>query len=78
MANTGTCTRYDVAKEVLEIFGRKDVQLNAVSSEAFVLPAPRAKSEMLRNYCLEMRGLNLMRDWREAMKDYLKKRYIDA
>lgn len=71
VANKGTCTRYDVAREVLNYLGRKAVVLNAVTSKSFVLPAPRPRSEMLRNYMLELRGMNLMRDWREALSDYL-------
>lgn len=73
LANKGTGTRYDVAKEVLEYLGRNDVILNPVTSEAFALPAPRARSEKLRNYALELRGMDRMRDWREALHDYLEK-----
>jgi dTDP-4-dehydrorhamnose reductase len=78
LANRGTCTRYDVARHVLDHLCRKDVALNAVTSEAFVLPAPRARSEILRNYVLELRGLNSVRDWREALDDYLDKHFSYA
>jgi len=78
LANKGTCTRYDVARQILDHLGRKDVVLNAVTSEAFVFPAPRARSEMLRNYMLELRDMNSMRDWREALNDYLKKHFSYA
>jgi dTDP-4-dehydrorhamnose reductase len=78
MANRGTCTRYDVAKHVLDHLRRNDITLNAVTSEAFVLPAPRARSEMLRNYMLELREMNSIRDWREALDDYLDKHYSHA
>ena len=71
LANKGTCTRYDVAKEILDYLGRSDVVLNQVTSEAFALPAPRPRSEMLRNYVLELRGMDCMRNWREALHDYL-------
>lgn len=75
MANTGTCTRYDIARHILTHLNRNDVTLEPVTSEAFRLPANRAKSEMLRNYALELRGMNTMRDWREALNDYLDKEY---
>jgi len=78
MANKGTCTRYDVARHVLDSLGRDDVVLNAVTSEAFVLPAPRARSEMLRNYMLELSGVDSMRDWRAALNDYLEKHFAYA
>ena len=78
MANRGTCTRYDVAKHVLDHLRRNDITLGAVTSEAFVLPAPRARSEMLRNYMLELREMNSMRDWREALDDYLDRHFSYA
>jgi dTDP-4-dehydrorhamnose reductase len=72
LANKGNCTRYDVARQILDYLGRKDVILNAVTSDRFDLPAPRSRSEMLRNYMLELRGADSMRDWRQALNDYLK------
>ena len=78
LANKGTCTRYDVARHVLDHLHRKDVILNPVTSEAFPLPAARANSEMLRNYMLELRGMNPMRDWREALDDYLDRHFSFA
>jgi len=73
MANKGTCTRYDVARHILDHLERKDLSLDPVTSENFVLPAPRANSEMLHNYALELRDMDKMRDWREALNDYLDK-----
>ena len=78
LANRGACTRYDVARHVLDHLGREDVVLKAVTSEAFVLLAPRARSEMLRNYILELRGMDHMRHWREAVDDYLDKHFSYA
>jgi dTDP-4-dehydrorhamnose reductase len=78
LANKGTCTRYDVAKHILDHLGRNDVVLNAVTSEAFVLPAPRARSEMLRNYALELRGMDTMRSWQDALNHYLDKHFAYA
>jgi dTDP-4-dehydrorhamnose reductase len=78
LANTGTCTRYEVARHVLDHLHRKDVVLNAVTSEAFPLPASRANSEMLRNYMLELRGMSPVRDWREALDDYLDRHFSYA
>ena len=75
IANKGTCTRYDVARHILDHLGRNDVRLEPVTSETFVLPAPRARSEMLRNYALELWGMDTMRDWREALSDYLEKEF---
>ena len=75
LANKGTCTRYDVARHVLDHLGRNDVVLNGVTSETFTLPAPRARSEMLRNYALELRGMDSMRSWQDALNHYLDKHF---
>jgi len=73
MASLGEGSRYDVARAIVEFFGRADISVVPVTSEAFAeeYPAPRPRSEMMRNYMLELRGLNRMRPWREALQDYL-------
>lgn len=72
MGNKGSATRYDIAQKILEFLGRYDVQLEPVSGEAFSLPAPRPRSEVIRNFMLDLRGMNTMRPWEEALKDYLE------
>lgn len=73
MACLGEGSRYDVALEMVDFFGRKDLSVVPVTSEAFAAeyPAPRPRSEMMRNYMLELRGMNHMRPWREALREYL-------
>lgn len=74
MACLGEGSRYDVAREIVEFYGRHDVNVVPVTSEAFAdeYPAPRPRSEMMRNYMLELRGMNRMRPWREALGEYLR------
>jgi dTDP-4-dehydrorhamnose reductase len=69
--NKGYCTRYDVAKKIIEILGKTDVALEAVSSAYFPLPAARARSEMSRNYKLGLLGMDTPRDWNVALKEYV-------
>lgn len=72
MANRGACSRYEVAVKVVEYMGlRGKVPVEPVSSAEFPLPAPRARSEILRNYKLELLGLNDMPDWRESLRRYI-------
>ncbi|MBI4436599.1 MAG: dTDP-4-dehydrorhamnose reductase [Candidatus Omnitrophica bacterium] len=71
MVNRGGCSRYQIAQKIAECMGKKDVVLRPVTSEAFPLPAPRGRSEMLLNYRLSLLGLDRMRPWTEALKDYL-------
>jgi dTDP-4-dehydrorhamnose reductase len=74
MASLGEASRYDVAREIVNYYGRDDVRVVPVTSEVFAdeYPAPRPRSEMMRNYMLELRGVNHMRPWREALREYLK------
>ena len=70
VVNNGCCTRYDLAVEIAQILGSR-VRVVPVSSDSFVLSAPRSGSEVARSYKLELLGLNYMRDWREALREYL-------
>src|SRR6185312_14726666 len=72
-ANTGgTCTRHAVAVELAKILGRDDVEIERVSSAEFPLPAPRARSEAMRNHHLELVGLDTAPPWQEALRTYVE------
>ncbi|MDP2923742.1 MAG: dTDP-4-dehydrorhamnose reductase [Candidatus Omnitrophota bacterium] len=70
--NKGICTRFDIAKKIKEYLHRDDVILKPVTSEVFPLPAPRGKSEALLNRRLSSMGINNMRHWEDALKEYLE------
>lgn len=72
MANTGMCSRYDVALRLRTVLEREDVRVERVSSAMFPLPAPRPRSEAIRNYKSTLMGLELMRHWGEALDDYVR------
>lgn len=71
-------SRFDVAKEILEILGRTDIELNPVDSSYFNKDffAPRPASEVMRNYMLELRKMDKMPTWQDALKDYLYSLHI--
>ena len=71
--NKGYGSRFEVAKKIVEFMGRSDVTVEPVSSAHFPLPAARARSEMSRNYKLELLGMDMMRNWEDALKEYLEK-----
>jgi dTDP-4-dehydrorhamnose reductase len=77
MVCEGGATRLDVAAEILRILSREDIELVPVSSEFFAQQyfAPRPRSEMMVNANLEKLGLNLMRPWQVALRDYLYNQY---
>lgn len=76
--NAGWCTRYDVALELRSILGRPDVEIEPVSSAHFPLPAPRARSEAMVNYKLELLGLDEGRPWRDALREYVVGELVPA
>jgi len=77
LACKGKATRFDVASEMLRILGRKDVELKPVTSEFFKEQyfAPRPPSEEMLNYVLELRRMNDMPHWKDALADYLKEHF---
>ncbi|AEF84275.1 dtdp-4-dehydrorhamnose reductase [Treponema primitia ZAS-2] len=76
----GQTSRYDVAVELLKILNLNDVvKLTAVSSDYFkeTYFAARPPSERLLNQKLNIRNINVMRDWRIALKEYVNIYYKD-
>jgi dTDP-4-dehydrorhamnose reductase len=71
MVNKGTVSRYEVAQVIRDALRRKEVAILPVSSAVFPLPAPRARSEAMRNLKLDLLGLNVMRPWDEAVHEYV-------
>lgn len=69
--NRGCVNRYQLAKEILRIAGISGCVVEPVSSEEFQLPAPRPRMEAMFNYSLEIAGLDIMRDWRSALEEYI-------
>ena len=78
MACEGNSSRYEVAEEILKILNLKNsIKLTNVNSDYFskVFFAKRPNSENLLNKELNKKGLNLMRPWRDTLKEYLEKSY---
>ena len=69
----GQTSRLEVAREMLNILGREDIELNAVSSDFFLDEyfAPRPPCERLVNRRLDLLGLNTMQPWQQALRAYL-------
>jgi dTDP-4-dehydrorhamnose reductase len=74
----GQTSRLEVTEELLSIIGLKDqIKINVVTSEYFkeIYFAERPPCERLDNRKLKIRDANLMRDWREALQEYIKDYY---
>jgi len=78
MACDGLTSRLKVARELLVLLNlEKKISIKKVSSEFFKKEyfAERPTSERLLNKKLNLRGLNIMRDWKVALKEYLEDYY---
>ena len=76
----GQTSRLEVAQEFLKVLGKENkVKINIVTSAYFkdVYFAERPASERLITKKLDLRGVNKMRDWRIALKEYVKNYYQD-
>lgn len=80
MVCEGVTSRLEVAQQLVVELGIADqVKVNPVSSDFFKQEffAPRPDSERLINRKLHLRGLNIMSDWRVALKAYIDRDYRD-
>lgn len=79
----GQTSRIEVAEELINLLGLKDeIKISAVNSGYFkdVYYAERPPSERLLTKKLDLRGINMMRDWRISLKEYILtyyKNYLD-
>lgn len=76
ITNNGSCSWYEFAKAIFD-FAQIPVELSPVTSSEFKAKARRPAYSVLDNYNLRKIGLDDLRDWKEALKDYLKKKLID-
>jgi dTDP-4-dehydrorhamnose reductase len=79
MVCAGQTSRFEVAGELLKQLGLAEkITLTPVSSDFFSSEyfAPRPPCERLVNAKLDLRGMNVMQDWRIALREYLDKYYV--
>ena len=70
--NSGDCTWYDFASEILRQAG-SSTRVRPTTSDRFVRPAERPKYSVLSPASLNAYGLS-MRGWKETLPDYLHQR----
>ena len=66
----GQCSWYDFAQEIFKKTG-KSINVSPVTTAEFPRPAKRPAYSVLDNYMLRMTIGDSMRDWREALAEYL-------
>lgn len=70
-SNEGVCSWHEFAVEIFKQAGL-DIKVNPLTSEEFPRPAARPKYSVLSKKKIVDQGFTPMRDWKEALKDYLK------
>ena len=74
----GATGRYEVTLELIKVLNMKNtIKITPVGSDYWKEKyfAKRPASERLINRKLDLRGLNIMRDWRICLKEYIKNYY---
>jgi len=73
ITNKGYCSWYQFAREILKQVGLKTPVIPVISDQ-YPRKARRPHFSVLDNYQLRLLGLDNMRPWQEALKDYLKEK----
>jgi dTDP-4-dehydrorhamnose reductase len=73
--NSGCASRYDYVSEIVQLL-ELPVIVEPTDSSLFPRKANMPDNECLENFNLELCGLNNMREWREALKDYIYTTYL--
>jgi dTDP-4-dehydrorhamnose reductase len=74
----GQTSRLEVAHELLKVLGKEnEVKITTVNSDYFkdIYFAARPASERLVTKKLNLRGVNQMRNWKVALKEYIDNYY---
>jgi dTDP-4-dehydrorhamnose reductase len=71
LANTGICSRLDLARHAAELAGLDPERVLGVPSEQMGRPAPRLKFAVMELAALKREGFALPRPWQEALADYV-------
>jgi len=69
--NSGYCSRYEYAKKILELAGRRQVLVEPITLADYPRPSTPPKFTPLANLCGAAIGITL-RPWEEALEAFLK------
>ncbi len=70
ITNRGACSWYEFTTEILNLTGLK-TPVVPITSDQYPQKARRPSYSVLDNYHLRLLGMDDMRPWQEALKDYL-------
>jgi len=70
ITNSGSCSWYEFSTEILKLAGIT-TPVVPIASDQYPQKARRPRYSVLDNYHLRLLGMDNMRPWQEALKDYL-------
>jgi dTDP-4-dehydrorhamnose reductase len=73
ITNSGTCSWYDFACEILKLTGFR-TRVMPISTMECPQKAERPRYSVLDNYQLKLLGMRDMREWKDALQDYISSR----
>jgi dTDP-4-dehydrorhamnose reductase len=73
ITNKGSCSWYDFATEILKQAGLK-TPIIPITSDQYPQKAKRPRFSVLDNYHLRLLGMDDMRPWQKALKDYMREK----
>jgi dTDP-4-dehydrorhamnose reductase len=71
ITNRGTCSWYEFSKEILKLAGL-EIPVIPISSSEYPQRARRPNNSVLDNYNLRLLGMDDLRSWNDALKDYMR------
>lgn len=77
LTNSGSCTWYELASQVIKWAGLADYMVLAVTTAEYPRPARRPANSVLANARLEREEFPLMRTWQEAAQEYVRTCFMD-
>lgn len=70
--NSGICSRYDFAREILEIAGMSGVPVKPILYKNLSLPCPRPPFSPLDNLNLRLQGFSPARPYQDGLQEYVE------
>lgn len=71
ITNSGQCSWYEFAKEILAL-KKLDVEIAPTHSSRLNSPAQRPAFSVLENYLLRLENIPLLRSWNDALAEFLR------
>lgn len=73
VTNKGACSWYEFAVEILRLAGMQ-TRVIPITSDQYPQKAKRPRFSVLDNYHLRLLGMDDIRSWQEALRDYMKEK----